>query len=381
MNNKIYYWLGFVALLALFIMASIVFRIFEIEILPAQFYGALLGVVITAIITVLLLNGQTANEEKRDKSVKVFEKKQEIYHAFLGALQQIIQDGEITIGNYMEDGTVDRKVDELKDLIFQLGYLQMHASVTTSENVLKGVKNIIQQLNEFNAQSDTDKQKILPEFYSALSNEVFTIVATLKNDLYGGTCETIKEGQMNDILRECNLAVSATDCDRYEAQTYFWGELQRLLKEKGYDVPSQDFKEDISQYYAKARNRHRYFGLTIPIVSSTLGKFDFRIEIENEIYYGFPEAGNEENRDRILQMIGAAFNENTFARSEAWLGWKYPDNRYRLNFWRMDSEGFEQLKQPLKREKFMRKFVEDMDFYIRKFIEAAAEPETGNSDN
>lgn len=371
MNNKIYYWLGFVALLALFIMASIVFRIFEIEILPAQFYGALLGVVITAIITVLLLNGQTANEEKRDKSVKVFEKKQEIYHAFLGALQQIIQDGEITIGTYTNDGTVDREVDELKDLIFQLGYLQMHASSKTSNDVLEGVKNIIQQLNEFNAQSDADKQKILPEFYSALSNEVFTIVATLKNDLYGETCKPIGKDKMNGILRECNLAVSAADCDPYEAQAYFWGELQRLLKEKGYDVPSQDFKEDISQYYAKARNRHRYFGLTVPIVSSTLGKFDFRIEIENEIYYGFPEAGNEENRDRILQMIGAAFNENTFARSEAWLGWKYPDNRYRLNFWRMDSEGFEQLKQPLKREKFMRKFVDDMDFYIRKFVETA----------
>jgi hypothetical protein len=34
----------------------------KMEILPSQFYGALIGVVITAIITVFLLQGQTANK-------------------------------------------------------------------------------------------------------------------------------------------------------------------------------------------------------------------------------------------------------------------------------------------------------------------------------
>jgi uncharacterized membrane protein YccC len=65
------------------VAVAVFFNIYDMEILPSQFYGALIGVVITAIITVFLLQRQTTNKEQREKSVKVFEKKQEIYHNFL----------------------------------------------------------------------------------------------------------------------------------------------------------------------------------------------------------------------------------------------------------------------------------------------------------
>jgi hypothetical protein len=41
-----------------FLSVAVIFDIINIEILPNQFYGALIGVTITAIITVLLLRGQ-----------------------------------------------------------------------------------------------------------------------------------------------------------------------------------------------------------------------------------------------------------------------------------------------------------------------------------
>ncbi|WP_107960878.1 hypothetical protein [Neisseria cinerea] len=47
-----------------------------------------IGAILTAIVTVFLLQGQTAQEEQRDKSLKVFEKKQEIYHGFLDKLKE-----------------------------------------------------------------------------------------------------------------------------------------------------------------------------------------------------------------------------------------------------------------------------------------------------
>lgn len=76
-------WLyGIIAFSLLFIATAILFRIFEIEILPSQFYGALIGVVITAIITVFLLQGQTANEAQRDKDVRIFEEKIKVYSEF-----------------------------------------------------------------------------------------------------------------------------------------------------------------------------------------------------------------------------------------------------------------------------------------------------------
>ena len=67
----------------IFLITAVTFEIFELSSLPAQFFGTLLGVVITAIITVLLLQGQTKSEESRERNLMVFEKKQEIFFHFL----------------------------------------------------------------------------------------------------------------------------------------------------------------------------------------------------------------------------------------------------------------------------------------------------------
>jgi uncharacterized membrane protein len=79
MKNKNWIFNGIIIAFTVFFIASaVIFNVFEIEILPAQFYGALIGVFITAIVTAFLLRGQTEGNEKRDKNVKIFEKKQEL---------------------------------------------------------------------------------------------------------------------------------------------------------------------------------------------------------------------------------------------------------------------------------------------------------------
>ena len=55
-----------------------------------------IGAILTAIVTVFLLQGQTATEEERDKNLTVFEKKQEVYHQFLEKLKDIVEDGKST---------------------------------------------------------------------------------------------------------------------------------------------------------------------------------------------------------------------------------------------------------------------------------------------
>ncbi|MBE2897948.1 hypothetical protein HPC37_03680 [Pasteurellaceae bacterium 20609_3] len=68
-------WLYGIAICTIaFLIVSVMFKTLEAETLPIQITGTLFGVVVTAIITVFLLNGQSASEEKRDKSLLVFEK-------------------------------------------------------------------------------------------------------------------------------------------------------------------------------------------------------------------------------------------------------------------------------------------------------------------
>lgn len=91
-------WQYWVLLFALLVLgASIIFQIFNVDTLLNRLYGSLIGVVLTAIVTVFLLQGQMQSQEKREKSVKVFEKKQLVYHDFLVHLDRILQDGKLAI--------------------------------------------------------------------------------------------------------------------------------------------------------------------------------------------------------------------------------------------------------------------------------------------
>jgi hypothetical protein len=194
--------IGFV----IFISISLYTELFNSTDLPIQISGALLDAVITALITYFLLTGQTKQEELRERQVKVFEKKQEIYYLFLEKLKDIIQDGEITIGSKREDGTIDRSVDELKDLLFILGYLRMHTSIekNTFNNLLNTVLKILRYINQFNSQKTTDKNMLV--FYDNLSNALFELIDVLKEDLYEDKCERIEQDKIKQIFKECGLA-------------------------------------------------------------------------------------------------------------------------------------------------------------------------------
>lgn len=360
--------IGFVV----FIGIAIVTNLFSSGDLPVQIAGALLEAVVTALITYFLLTGQTTQEEIKERQVKVFEKKQEVYHSFLEELKKIIQDGEIKIIGKDKDANLDKSIDELKDLIFQLSYLQMHTSEKTINGVLESVAKIIQLMNDFNSTPEAEKQKELPNYYSSLSESLFNVVKILKEDLYGIESKTIAKEKMSSILKECDLFVETEGFDKYEIQKYFWDELQKQFKIKGYDITPNDFTQDVNEYYARARNRHRYygFGFNVYTSSSTGRKVQFYIELENSYYYGFgyeDKPATDENIISIVSQISTSFSSN-----EYWAGWKWSD-RFSLDFWNLNSEGFESLKNPRKREAYIKGIVDEMDMYIKKFQQLAKE--------
>jgi len=369
MNKKNFWLYGIIFLTLLFIASSVLFRIFVIEILPSQFFGALIGVVITAIITVFLLQGQTASEEQREKSIKVFEKKQDVYHEFLEKLKEIIKDGQIIIEAQDKNANPNQNVDELKDLLFQLSYIQMHTSEENTNKVFERVATIIQLMNDFSSEGK-NKQKSLPEFYADLSEELFGVVSILKSDLYGIETNTIGREKIFDLLRECDLFIDTEEFDKYDIQKYFLDELQNQLLSNGYKIVKKDFTHDISEYYAKTRTRHRWYGFSFEIYSypNSTDKVFFEFGIENSYYYGF--SNKSENNDftpelkEALQnsLIGFYFREN-------WIFTYSKKND--LDFWKLNSPSFERLKNPRKREGLITDIVQEIDSNIKTFIQNA----------
>lgn len=361
--NKQNKWLyGTVIFTVLFAVMSIIVRFFSVEELPAQVSGVLFQVAVTAIITVFLLNGQSATEEERDKSLRVFEKKQEVYHHFLDNFKQIIRDGKIAIqiGENHEEN-----IDELKDLLFELGYIQLHTSEENTREIFAEVAEIIKLLNHFQSEGVCQQQQ-LPQFYAQLSQHLFKIISILKADLYGKDAKTVESETVKVLLESCDLFVQNGELDKYALQGYFWDSLQDRLLAKGYQFERKDFKQDVMQFYARARNRHRWYGVDIPIHTFENGKTaNFRVEIENTLFYGLTrEYENAENEE--LETACKALH---IAGSPYWYAWKWFD-RNSLDFWRLDSEAFDRLNHPMKRERLMDEIVEELDSYIKQFQQA-----------
>lgn len=354
--------IGTLGFLVLFISSALIFRIAEVDILPSQFYGALIAVVITAIITLFLLKGQTANEEAREISIRVFDKKQEIYHTFIDELKRIIQKGEVTIATKGDKEDVNKNVDELKNLIFQLAILQMHTSEENIKKILASIANIIQLMNDFSSNAPNEKQRELAEFYSSLSENLFSIVAVLKADLYQKESSSISKEHMNDILKECDLIIDSNSFDKYDIQNYFWDELQKQLIGKGYNLVRRDFTTDVHEYYARARNRHRYYGIEFDVNVNGNTSFKFGVEVENKFYYGFFKQ-EEKDENKLLSETLTTLSQ--FKPSRWWYGWKYSD-RFDLDFWNLDSDGFDELKNPRKRERFIAGLTEEIDRHIKE---------------
>jgi hypothetical protein len=370
---------GIILFTIVFIAVAVIFKIFDMEILPSQFYGALIGVVITAIITVFLLQGQTANEEQREKSVKVFEKKQEIYHNFLEELKCIIQDGEITIGAKSDNST--EKVDELKDLIFQLGYLQMHADTKIMDEILQRIAIIIRLMNEFDSTRDENKQRELPEYYAQLSRNLFEIIAFLKLDLYGSDNDSnpIAKERMEAILKECGgLYVRTNDFDEYEALSYFWYGIQKQLKIKGYDIPENNFDNKLKAFLTFQKNTDTNIRFQFKIYDSPKLDYpvDFNVQLlPDEYYYGFTsnnfgKINDLKEYEKIVGYLKAL--SPLFFNNPVWFGCKKSE-LYKLNFKSKDSPSFDELKDPRKRERLIVEIADEMDSFIKDFIKIAKE--------
>ena len=336
--------------------------------------SAFLGVVMTVAVTAILLEKQSETqkellkeeskiEQRKETDLKIFEKKQEVYHAFLEKFQKIIKDGDITVGEKKDDGTVDYSVDELKDLIFQLAFIQMHTSSENTKKILSQIAEIKQTLDKFNSTKDKDKSEGFEDYYTNLSLGLFEIVAILKADLYSSTeVDAIPREEMKNTLKTFDLYVEVKDVNKNEIQISFWNKLCQLLREKGYKINAEnkDFTPLVNEYYAKSRG-WRWCGTTLEVEKNLW----LSIVIEkNEFFYGFAReeqyAENKEMEERI-KNTSSLFKSNSW-----WYGWKTPD-KYKLDFLSFTSPAFEELKNPRKIDNFIKDLADEIDRYVKIF--------------
>ena len=154
---------------------AIYLRLFTEKELWYEMFAAVLGVIITAIITMILLRGQSDNDVERERASKIFGEKLNIYQEYLCTLCDVIKDRKLT--------------DEEKiRLEFQTSYVAMHCDPAYIAIVSGAVRDLIKYCCP--DESSEDQKRLNPNLSMSdspdpLLNSLFCIVEAFRKDLYG----------------------------------------------------------------------------------------------------------------------------------------------------------------------------------------------------
>lgn len=209
------YGIGIFAILGL--GGAIAFGIIPLENLPSQFYGALVGTVITAIITILLLQGQTQTEENKERNVKVFEKKSEVFNNFIEQLWKVWEDRSVSL----------EELNELLKLVSK--DIIPYAQPESSSAILAELNKIAEKANPH--ESDSSDTKVTKQ----IQQSIFTIINILSKEI--GLGGEIKD----DISHELN-ALENKILPYLNKKNYI-NQIKELVKSKSMGALTE-FEED-----------------------------------------------------------------------------------------------------------------------------------------
>jgi len=150
--------ISIVAIIVLCVL-SVVFGIMPADALPSNYLGAALGSLIGALITLVLLRGQTDIEEKKGKDVKILEKKTEVFQDFIKEVWKVWEDQKITIeefqnltSKYYQNLMIYLKEDRLKVIGNALSEMGRGIEKSKYDDIKKLRESIITVINELSGE-------------------------------------------------------------------------------------------------------------------------------------------------------------------------------------------------------------------------------------
>lgn len=176
--------------------------------LPTHIIAALLGCVVTAIITWLLLGRQSKMQVKmqedlsnidltREKKTRIYDEKIQVYQRYLESLREVVMARRIS--------------DEQKILLqFQIAEIAMHTPYGQVELVADGIQAIVKGLDQRKNQSQDEVE---------LLRSLFDIVGCFKQELYAES-DGVRPNENTDerkhveaIIRAFREAFATSDTD------------------------------------------------------------------------------------------------------------------------------------------------------------------------
>lgn len=269
---------------------------------------AFLGVFFSGAITLLLLKGQTKEEEGKEINVKLFESKLTAYKNFLDTLNGVLEDGTVT-------------PEEALRVKFQISLLAIHTESKQLNAISKSFKHIFDNLQKLDGLHTKDVElKELLDIVTQLRKEIYYGQETNNNDWD----ETIKNFNQIDEALYDGTKKAATMIDFPSTDNS--PQLIQRLSSLGWEISNDDDH---------------------PIV---LKKSFVEVKVESDDRWYFSVLGDnsaiswDDRRDLYLELrreFGGGFNTDSY-----WGWYLYLDDKY----------------NKLAREDFDKKLSDDNDF-------------------
>lgn len=197
-----------------------------------------------------------------------------------------------------------------------------------------------------------------------LLREGITHYINLIKTLTGQTGTTkMNKDIVNYITSDVNTLKQAASVEenmnaaKIKVQWGFWECLKKAITNNGLKIieDASVVLENVESYYNKSRNRDLRFGFLVKVFEKENLSIHFKIELDNNIYFGFTleKNGNggisnlEENslfKNLVLEL------NNNYKNEQFWLGWRHTEEI--LNFRNFNSDAiFELTNEKLLEEK------------------------------
>ncbi|MDR3046667.1 MAG: hypothetical protein LBU51_03510 [Bacteroidales bacterium] len=239
--------------------------------LKDNFVGNMLGAIITAIVTVLLLNGQTSAEEVKERNVAVFDKKSKIFQRYMKKLWKVLDNnivsneeyydlantyitelvlylpiGKMTKNNIIENSNIDYTKEKNMPWLDKKSW----AKHTASEKIEKCLKVI--KANRVQGDENLTDEKEIKEKSCIFRSSIVEIINALGNEinLGGGVSINTMDALLDNIggVKQNNSAGSAVgDTPSLPGQNNQSEKFKDILKQKLNEEVKSRYKEVLKE--------------------------------------------------------------------------------------------------------------------------------------
>lgn len=170
-KSKTLWVFGLIFFILLFLFSSVIFEIWEFKYVPIELFGALAGVVVTAVVTLFLLQGQSNQEMRRETFVKIFEQKIHVYSEFTEKMWNMVHNEEVNKEKLLDLRSVcfDKLVfylnnDQIKELNHYVKQIDSN-NLDVTLGAISGITELLQQdLNKDNEEHHTTAGELIRLF-------------------------------------------------------------------------------------------------------------------------------------------------------------------------------------------------------------------------